>query len=120
MLFCKLTKEQRDAYEEFLKSKEMDSIMEGRRHVLFGIDIVRKICNHPDIVNRDKMKNVNNKSKILSFRRNISLQTYVYSTLSRTLLTATPLSLARWWLSRPCSSSGSGKITASCSLARHA
>ncbi|RUS24686.1 putative RAD26 [Jimgerdemannia flammicorona] len=52
-----LTKAQRDAYEEFLRSKEMDSIMEGRRHALYGIDIVRKICNHPDILNREIMKN---------------------------------------------------------------
>ncbi|GAB5590463.1 DNA repair protein rhp26 [Umbelopsis nana] len=54
VLFCKLTAAQRRAYEEFIKSKEMESIMIGRRQVLFGIDIVRKICNHPDILNRDR------------------------------------------------------------------
>ncbi|KAG0269888.1 hypothetical protein DFQ27_001732 [Actinomortierella ambigua] len=52
VLFCKLTPAQRDAYETFLKSDEMTSIMEGKRHALFGIDIVRKICNHADILNR--------------------------------------------------------------------
>ncbi|KAL1924938.1 uncharacterized protein VTP21DRAFT_4592 [Calcarisporiella thermophila] len=57
VLFCRLTTYQRRAYEEFLKSKEMDAIMEGRRQVLFGIDIVRKICNHPDILQREAGKN---------------------------------------------------------------
>lgn len=28
----------------------MDAILERRRQVLYGIDIVRKICNHPDLV----------------------------------------------------------------------
>lgn len=51
VLFCKLTKIQRQAYLQFIHSKDMDSILEHRRQVLFGIDIVRKICNHPDIIN---------------------------------------------------------------------
>ncbi|KAJ1923164.1 DNA repair protein rhp26 [Tieghemiomyces parasiticus] len=50
VLFCNLTPKQRQAYEIFLKSAEMASIFEGRRQVLFGIDIVRKICNHPDLL----------------------------------------------------------------------
>lgn len=54
VLFCKLTKVQRDAYEWFLKSKDMKSIFDGKRQVLFGVDILRKICNHPDLVERDK------------------------------------------------------------------
>ncbi|KAG0239729.1 hypothetical protein BGW41_007529 [Actinomortierella wolfii] len=56
VLFCKLTPPQRAAYEEFLKSNEMTSIMEGKRHALFGIDIVRKICNHADILARELRK----------------------------------------------------------------
>jgi DNA excision repair protein ERCC-6 len=51
VLFCKLTKTQRQAYLQFIHSKDMDAILERRRQVLFGIDIVRKICNHPDIIN---------------------------------------------------------------------
>ncbi|GAA5816119.1 hypothetical protein MFLAVUS_009642 [Mucor flavus] len=51
VLFCKLTKIQRQAYLQFIHSKDMDAILEHRRQVLFGIDIVRKICNHPDIIN---------------------------------------------------------------------
>lgn len=49
VLFCKLTKLQREAYENFLASEEMKSILNGRRQVLYGVDILRKICNHPDL-----------------------------------------------------------------------
>ncbi|KAF9918624.1 hypothetical protein FBU30_000124 [Linnemannia zychae] len=57
VLFCKLTPPQRKAYEQFLKSDELNSIMDGKRHALYGIDIVRKICNHADILGRDLHKN---------------------------------------------------------------
>lgn len=49
VLFCKLTRLQRQAYEAFLGSSEMQSILRGRRQVLYGVDILRKICNHPDL-----------------------------------------------------------------------
>ncbi|KAA8914434.1 hypothetical protein TRICI_002932 [Trichomonascus ciferrii] len=55
VLFCKLTKQQRDAYQSFLKSEEMKSILNGKRQVLFGVDILRKICNHPDLVDRENL-----------------------------------------------------------------
>ncbi|KAL4787070.1 SNF2 family N-terminal domain-containing protein [Aspergillus varians] len=51
VLFCRLTKPQRQAYVAFLGSEEMQSILRGRRQVLYGIDILRKICNHPDLQN---------------------------------------------------------------------
>ncbi|KAL3475244.1 SNF2 family N-terminal domain-containing protein [Aspergillus californicus] len=51
VLFCRLTKPQRQAYTAFLGSEEMQSIMRGRRQVLYGVDILRKICNHPDLQN---------------------------------------------------------------------
>ncbi|KAF2863796.1 hypothetical protein K470DRAFT_254688 [Piedraia hortae CBS 480.64] len=50
VLFCKLTPLQRQAYEWFLKSNDMKSILAGKRHALFGVDILRKICNHPDLL----------------------------------------------------------------------
>lgn len=53
VLFCKLTKSQKEAYSTFLKSDEMNSIMAGRRQVLYGVDILRKICNHPDLLTRE-------------------------------------------------------------------
>lgn len=50
VVFCRLTPYQRRVYEQFLDSKETRQILEGRRHVLYGIDILRKICNHPDLL----------------------------------------------------------------------
>ena len=49
VLFCKLTKFQRDTYESFLASDDLKAIMNGKRQVLYGVDILRKICNHPDL-----------------------------------------------------------------------
>ena len=49
VLFCKLTKFQRDTYEAFLGSDDLKAIMNGKRQVLYGVDILRKICNHPDL-----------------------------------------------------------------------
>ncbi|KAK9701560.1 DNA repair protein rhp26 [Basidiobolus ranarum] len=59
VLFCRLTPQQREAYESFLKSNEMESIFSGRRHALFGIDLVRKICNHPDLTIPDILRDKN-------------------------------------------------------------
>ncbi|KAH8782990.1 SNF2 family N-terminal domain-containing protein [Diaporthe sp. PMI_573] len=50
VLFCKLTAVQRDAYEQFLRSDEMNAILNHTRKSLFGIDQLRKICNHPDLL----------------------------------------------------------------------
>lgn len=49
VLFCKLTRLQREAYENFLSSDEMKAVMNHKRQALFGVDILRKICNHPDL-----------------------------------------------------------------------
>lgn len=49
VLFCKLTKVQRDDYEGFLRSDDLKAIVNGKRQVLAGVDILRKICNHPDL-----------------------------------------------------------------------
>jgi DNA excision repair protein ERCC-6 len=50
VIFCKLTETQRTIYKRFLGSDDMQSIIRGKRNSLFGIDILRKICNHPDLV----------------------------------------------------------------------
>jgi DNA excision repair protein ERCC-6 len=50
VLFCKLSRSQREAYELFLKSDDMASILNRTRQSLYGIDILRKICNHPDLL----------------------------------------------------------------------
>lgn len=49
VLFCKLTPLQRGEYKRFLSSGDMDQIMNGKRQVLYGVDLLRKICNHPDL-----------------------------------------------------------------------
>ncbi|KAK5939520.1 DNA repair protein rhp26 [Knufia obscura] len=49
VLFCKLTKLQREHYQRFLGSGDLDAIIAGKRQVLYGVDILRKICNHPDL-----------------------------------------------------------------------
>ena len=54
VLFCKLTALQRKAYKDFLKSDDMNSILAGKRQALYGIDILRKICNHPDLVHHKR------------------------------------------------------------------
>lgn len=49
VLFCKLTPLQRERYSQFLSSSDLDAIMRGKRQVLYGVDLLRKICNHPDL-----------------------------------------------------------------------
>ncbi|KAF2396175.1 hypothetical protein EJ06DRAFT_516923 [Trichodelitschia bisporula] len=55
VLFCKLTATQRELYAAFLDSKEMKSIIAGTRQALYGIDVLRKLCNHPDLVDHKLM-----------------------------------------------------------------
>lgn len=57
VLFCKLTQFQRRKYLQFLNSEDLTKIKNGKRQVLFGIDILRKICNHPDLLEKDKREN---------------------------------------------------------------
>ena len=53
VLFCRLTDRQRRDYMQYISSKEVQSILEGRQRVLAGIDILRKICNHPHLLDKD-------------------------------------------------------------------
>ncbi|KIV85949.1 hypothetical protein PV11_01597 [Exophiala sideris] len=55
VLFCKLTAMQRKEYKSFIGSGELDAIMNGKRQVLYGVDILRKICNHPDLVDHKRL-----------------------------------------------------------------
>ncbi|KAF9877381.1 DNA repair protein rhp26 [Colletotrichum karsti] len=50
VLFCKLTQTQLTAYERFLRSDAVGQIVTKKRPALYGIDILRKICNHPDLL----------------------------------------------------------------------
>lgn len=60
VLFCKLTLMQRRDYENFLKSPDYDAIVSGKLNQLKGINIIRKICNHPDLQNH-KNSNIKNR-----------------------------------------------------------
>lgn len=53
VLFCSLTPEQRSVYRAFLASSEVEQIFDGNRNSLYGIDVMRKICNHPDLLERE-------------------------------------------------------------------
>ncbi|KAL6968185.1 Protein CHROMATIN REMODELING 8 [Sarracenia purpurea var. burkii] len=53
VLFCSLTAEQRSVYRAFLASSEVEQIFDGNRNSLSGIDVMRKICNHPDLLERE-------------------------------------------------------------------
>lgn len=56
VLFCRMTDYQIDEYKKFLAGDEVSSILAGKRHALYGIDILRKICNHPDLVMKESNK----------------------------------------------------------------
>ncbi|KAJ3274326.1 hypothetical protein HDV01_003170 [Terramyces sp. JEL0728] len=53
ILFCKLTPVQKQKYLRYINSEEVSRILDGKQHVLSGIDILRKICNHPDLIEKD-------------------------------------------------------------------
>lgn len=57
VLFCSLTPEQRSVYRAFLASSEVEQIFDGNRNSLYGIDVMRKICNHPDLLEREQSCN---------------------------------------------------------------
>ncbi len=50
VLFCRLSVEQRELYRAYLASKDVEAILAGDRNALAGIDVLRKICNHPDLL----------------------------------------------------------------------
>ena len=56
VLFVRLTQFQQDMYERFLGSEDVGAILKGRRNVLMGVDTLRKICNHPDLVDRELLQ----------------------------------------------------------------
>ncbi|KAJ2822326.1 DNA repair protein rhp26, partial [Coemansia erecta] len=50
VVFCRLTRMQKSAYLGFLQSHDMERILGGRLQMLFGVDVARKICDHPDLL----------------------------------------------------------------------
>ncbi|KAI1894296.1 hypothetical protein AGOR_G00114360 [Albula goreensis] len=49
VLFCRLTDDQRQVYQNFIDSKEVYQILNGEMQVFSGLIALRKICNHPDL-----------------------------------------------------------------------
>lgn len=58
VLFCKLTRGQVASYQDYLKSAEVNEILNGKRDSLSGISVLRKICCHPDLVDRERLQKV--------------------------------------------------------------
>lgn len=52
VLFCRLTSYQRRLYSEFLASTEVKSVLSRTMRAFRAIGILRKLCNHPDLVCR--------------------------------------------------------------------
>ena len=50
VLFCRLSPKQRSLYEEYLRSDEVSGVMRGSVQLLKAITVLRKICNHVDLV----------------------------------------------------------------------
>ncbi|ELA48239.1 hypothetical protein VCUG_00280 [Vavraia culicis subsp. floridensis] len=47
--FCPMTNDQISLYKEFTESKAVSDIIKGNRNVFYGLDILRKITNHPSL-----------------------------------------------------------------------
>jgi DNA excision repair protein ERCC-6 len=55
-LFCKLTTFQKNRYQRYLDSDECAKVVTGKIQTFKGIDTLRKVCNHPDLlVSKDKL-----------------------------------------------------------------
>lgn len=52
ILFCTLTHRQRDAYEEYLASSEVQMVLSRATKPFKAIGVLRKICNHTEMVGR--------------------------------------------------------------------
>jgi DNA excision repair protein ERCC-6 len=50
VLFCRLTPRQRVMYEAFLQSDEVSRVLRGSGQMFAAVTMLRKICNHPDLV----------------------------------------------------------------------
>ncbi len=50
VLFCRLSSKQRSLYQEYLSSDEVMGVMRGSVQLLKAVTVLRKICNHPDLV----------------------------------------------------------------------
>ncbi|ETN42849.1 uncharacterized protein HMPREF1541_02007 [Cyphellophora europaea CBS 101466] len=55
VVFCKMAPFQLDLYNHFIKSPEIKSLLKGKgSQPLKAIGILKKLCNHPDLLDLDK------------------------------------------------------------------
>ena len=54
ILFVSLTQPQLRAYRQYISGKEVREILLRERNALCGIDTLRKLCNHPDLLEREE------------------------------------------------------------------
>ena len=50
VLFCRMSGQQRTMYEAYLRSDDVSKAIRGSNQLLAAITVLRKICNHPDLV----------------------------------------------------------------------
>uniref|UniRef100_A0A1I7X9A6 Sodium/hydrogen exchanger n=1 Tax=Heterorhabditis bacteriophora TaxID=37862 RepID=A0A1I7X9A6_HETBA len=50
VLFCEISPEQRQLYREYLSSRECTRILKGVMDPFVGLILLRKLCNHPDLI----------------------------------------------------------------------
>jgi len=50
VLFCELSAYQRQLYEWLLECDVIQGCLAGKRNLLAGIDLLRKVCNDPDLI----------------------------------------------------------------------
>lgn len=50
VLFCRLTARQREMYAAFIRSDDVIRVLRGSSNLLAAVTVLRKICNHPDLI----------------------------------------------------------------------
>ncbi|KAJ3375651.1 hypothetical protein GGF31_002854 [Allomyces arbusculus] len=73
VLFCKLTTMQRKLYQKLLASKDIAEVLDGKRNALFGIDLLRKTCNHPALVDPTHARDVDASGKLVVVRELLAM-----------------------------------------------
>lgn len=69
VMMCRLTPEQVTAYRHWLHSDEVNRILDGKLNALYGISLLRKICNHPDLLKLGRVMDDAEKADYGNFRR---------------------------------------------------
>ena len=64
-LFIRLSPRQRQLYEQYIMGSEVQAVNEGRMRCFRPIGILRKLCNHPDLVSEDDLQEGRLEERIL-------------------------------------------------------